>query len=149
VAGFLRAANLPMRIRASADPEGPAIPWMEIPALTVETGPVRETDSAGFTIAFAGIAETGTVMVQSSPGHPTLLNFLPQAQIVALPVSRIDGTYEESWERIRSLHGRGMMPRTVNWITGPSRTADIEQTLLLGAHGPQRLHVLMIDGQTE
>jgi L-lactate dehydrogenase complex protein LldG len=37
------------------------------------------------------------------------------------------------------------MPRNVNWITGPSRTADIEQTLLLGAHGPQRLHIVIVD----
>ena len=41
-------------------------------------------------------------------------------------------------------YGKGQMPRTVNWITGPSRSADIEQTLLLGAHGPQRLHVIVV-----
>jgi L-lactate dehydrogenase complex protein LldG len=41
--------------------------------------------------------------------------------------------------------GATLMPRTVNWITGPSRTADIEQTLLLGAHGPQRLHILIVN----
>jgi L-lactate dehydrogenase complex protein LldG len=48
------------------------------------------------------------------------------------------------WARIRYAYGKGGMPRTVNWITGPSRSGDIEQTLLLGAHGPRRLHILLV-----
>ncbi|HZW47876.1 MAG TPA: LUD domain-containing protein, partial [Microvirga sp.] len=56
----------------------------------------------------------------------------------------IQGDYETLWQKIRFAYGKGTMPRTVNWITGPSRSGDIEQTLLLGAHGPRRLHVLLV-----
>ena len=63
-----------------------------------------------------------------------------------MPTDRIVGAYEDAWQRLRGQFGSGVMPRVVNWITGPSRTADIEQTLLLGAHGPKRLHILLIDG---
>jgi L-lactate dehydrogenase complex protein LldG len=146
-AQYLRGANLPMRIRSAADAEASAVPWRQEPTLAVETGPVSGSDAIGFVAAFAGIAETGTVMVWSSPERPTLLNFLPATHIVVLSADRIVGTYEEAWNRLRAILGNGMMPRTVNWITGPSRTADIEQTLLLGAHGPQRLHILIIDGR--
>jgi L-lactate dehydrogenase complex protein LldG len=70
---------------------------------------------------------------------------MPEAHIVVFPVDRIVGTYEEVWARIRSRFGNGTLPRAVNWITGPSRTGDIEQTLLLGAHGPRLLHVVLVD----
>src|SRR5260370_1008553 len=60
----------------------------------------------------------------------------------------IAGDYEALWRKLRERFGAGAMPRTVNWITGPSRSADIEQTLILGAHGPQRLHVMVV-GDTE
>ena len=56
----------------------------------------------------------------------------------------IASDYESAWNAVRAAYGKGQMPRTVNWITGPSRSADIEQTLLLGAHGPQRLHVIVV-----
>ena len=57
--------------------------------------------------------------------------------------SDIVGSYEDSWAKLRSLHGSGIMPRTVNLISGPSRTADIEQTIVMGAHGPKTLLVLI------
>src|SRR3546814_17374947 len=89
--------------------------------------------------AFAGIAETGTVMMASGPDAPITLNFLPENHVVVLRASQVAGTYEEAWQRLREARGRGVMPRAVNLITGPSRTGDIEQTILLGAHGPRRL----------
>ena len=57
--------------------------------------------------------------------------------------SDIVGSYEEGWAKLRSLYGSGNMPRTVNLISGPSRTADIEQTIVMGAHGPRNLLVLI------
>ena len=84
-------------------------------------------------------------MLTSGPDNPTTLNFLPENHIIALPASRICATYEDAWDAMRAIYGGGIMPRAVNFITGPSRTADIEQTLLMGAHGPRRLHVILIE----
>ena len=80
----------------------------------------------------------------SGADNPTTLNFLPETHIVVLESGDLVGTYEEVWTRLREKFGEGEMPRTVNMITGPSRTADIEQTLELGAHGPRRLHVIIL-----
>ena len=99
-----------------------------------------------------GFAETGTLMMASGPDHPSTLNFLPETHIVVLPAARIGGAYEEGWAHLRAEaargdgEGDGFMPRTVNLVTGPSRTADIEQTIALGAHGPRRLHIVIVEG---
>ncbi len=81
-------------------------------------------------------------MLLSGPDHPSTLNFLPDTHIVVLASGRIVGTYEDGFALMRA---RGAMPRTLNFVTGPSRTADIEQTIQLGAHGPRRLHILVVD----
>jgi L-lactate utilization protein LutC len=87
------------------------------------------------------VAETGSLVLLSSPQTPTRLNFLPDHFLCVLQAERVVPYLEDAWQLIRTEHGT--MPRTVNLVTGPSRTADIEQTLQLGAHGPRRLHVLL------
>ncbi|TVR96293.1 MAG: lactate utilization protein C [Rhodospirillales bacterium] len=147
VADFLRAHNLPQRVRVAGDALFKNVTWSAAGGLEIEAGPAEAADTASVTGAYAGIAETGTLMLLSGPGSPTLLNFLPPNHIVVLPEACVVGTYEDAWHRLRAEVGTGIaMPRVINWITGPSRTADIEQTLLLGAHGPRRLHVLLVDG---
>lgn len=145
VADFLKASRLPAVVRVAPDPALRAIPWKKEPALTVTVGAARDGDAVSVTGAFAGVAETGTLVLLSGPESPTSLNFLPDVHIVAIPTDRILGSYEDVWARLRARSDPGALPRIVNWITGPSRTADIEQTLLLGAHGPRRLHVLLVD----
>jgi L-lactate dehydrogenase complex protein LldG len=86
-------------------------------------------------------------MLASGAERPTTLNFLPETHIVVLPADRVVGALEQAWARLRGERRRNM-PRTVNFITGPSRSADIEQTLQMGAHGPRRLHIILIDGET-
>ncbi len=113
--------------------------------LEVEIGKAEASDQASLTGAFAGVAETGTLLLVSGPQAPTTLNFLPETHIAVLRASRMVGPYEDAWERVRARYGRGGLPRTVNFITGPSRTADIEQTIQLGAHGPRRLHIVLIE----
>lgn len=100
-------------------------------------------DEASLTLAFAGIAETGTLMLYSRPDSPTTLNFLPDTHLVVLQRKDIVGVYEDGWDRLRSLYS-GRLPRTVNLITGPSRSADIEQKLQMGAHGPRQLVIYLI-----
>ena len=94
--------------------------------------------------AFGAAAESGTLMLVSGADNPTTLNFLPDTHIVVIDAKDVAGDYETLWRRLREKFGDGVMPRTVNFITGPSRSADIEQTLILGAHGPRRLHVMVV-----
>ncbi len=147
VAAYLGAHDLPLRIRAAGDAQLAALPWGDIAGLQVETGAAAADDQVGVSVAFAGIAETGTLMLLSGPESPTALNFLPGDHLVAVAAARIVGTYEDAFMLLRGEIGVGIaLPRVINWITGPSRTADIEQTLLLGAHGPRRLHIMVIGG---
>jgi L-lactate dehydrogenase complex protein LldG len=142
-AAFLRAHNLPSAVRRGSDPRLDAMPWGR-GTLEVKTGPSDGNDLAAVSHAFGAAAETGTLMLTSGADNPTTLNFLPDTHIVVLRAGDIAGDYETLWGRLREQYGAGTMPRTVNWITGPSRSADIEQTLILGAHGPRRLHVIVV-----
>lgn len=146
---YLKANNLPAELRLAPAAELTAMPWDAEPLLTVRTGRAEPSDQVSVTGAFAGIAETGTLMLLSGSAGPTTLNFLPDTHIVVLKASDVVGPYEAAWNRLRDRDGKGIMPRTVNFITGPSRTADIEQTIQLGAHGPRRLHILVIEDQAE
>ena len=144
VADYLASQNLPAAFVMAPDPELDAIPWSERPTLSIRRGKTDGDDQVSVTAAFAAIAETGTLMLTSGPDHPSTLNFLPETHIVVLPAGKVVGPYEEAWTRLRA--GRdGTLPRTVNFVTGPSRSGDIEQRLLMGAHGPRRLHVVLIE----
>ncbi|MDI4656867.1 LutC/YkgG family protein [Xanthobacter autotrophicus] len=146
VASYLRGRNLPPTILRGGDARLAALPWHREPNLDVWIGPSDGRQLAGLSHAFAGVAESGTLVMLSGPDNPSTLNLLPDHHLVVLDAADVAGDYESVWTRIRERFGPGVMPRTVNWITGPSRSADIEQTLLLGAHGPRSLHVLLVGG---
>jgi L-lactate dehydrogenase complex protein LldG len=143
LAQYLRQHNLPQRVVMAPDPLLERCGWDRQPLLRVRRGTAAESDLVGVTVALAGVAETGTLVLASSPERPTLLAFLPETSVVVLPADRIDGAYEDAWERVQALPGGP--PRSVNMVTGPSRTADIAQKLELGAHGPKRLLILVVD----
>jgi L-lactate dehydrogenase complex protein LldG len=146
VADYLRRHNLPQHLRHGDDPTLTGLPWAKAaPSLHIETGPAQPADETSLSCAFAGVAETGTLILISGPDNPTTLNFLPETHVVVLPKSAIAGSYEDVWDCLRARFGEAEMPRTVNMITGPSRTADIEQKIELGAHGPKRLHIILVD----
>lgn len=144
IAALLRMNNLPPAIRIGADPRLAAIPWQSEPALSVSSGPSNGNDLVGVSFAVAGVAESGTLVLTSGPDNPTTLNFLPDTHVVLISADDIAGDYETVWERLRQRYGLGVLPRTVNLVTGPSRSADIGQTQILGAHGPRRLHVIVL-----
>lgn len=144
VAAYLRAGNLPARIRHGADPAFAALPWHRAPVLEVSRGRAVDTDSASLSHAYAAIAETGTMILLSGPDNPTSLNFLPEAHIVVVEAQDLLGNYEEAWARLRGKFGEGQMPRTVNMISGPSRTGDVEQTIVRPAHGPKNMHIIVV-----
>jgi len=115
--------------------------WPE--GMVVECRAARGSDHLSITGAFCAVAETGTVVLLSSPESPTSLNFLPDDHVVLLGRSQLLSHLEDVWQKIRQ--DVGDMPRTVNLITGPSKTADVEQTIQLGAHGPRRFAVILVE----
>ena len=143
VADYLKGENLPARIRMAPDATLDDYDWDTTPILEIQRGAAVGDDLVTVTGAFSAVAETGTLVLVSGAETPTTLNFLPDAHIVVLRADAIVGAYEDAWDQLRAA---GAWPRTVNFISGPSRTADIEQTLQLGAHGPRRLHVVLVEG---
>jgi L-lactate dehydrogenase complex protein LldG len=142
VARYLVAENLPAELVLAPDPSLDDLPWDERPLLRIRRGRAEAGDAVSLTPCFAAIAETGTLMLISGAATPTTLNFLPDTHIVLVHADQVVAAYEDGWDRLRSA---GAMPRAVNFITGPSRTGDIEQRIELGAHGPRRLHIILID----
>lgn len=144
IAAYLRSQNLPLRARAGSDPWFQAIDWSREPALTLDHGRAVGTDEVGLTHAVAGVAETGTLVLASGPENPVTVTFLPETSIIVLQASALVGPYEAAFDLIRAHYGRGQMPRTLNLVSGPSRTADVGGRLVTGAHGPRRLCVVVV-----
>lgn len=144
VGDYLAQHNLGAGIRMAPDERLDDIDWSRRPTLSISKGRSDGNDEVSVTAAFCGVAETGTLLLHSGPASPTTLNFLPDNHIVVLRASQIVGPYEDAWDALRQA---GALPRAVNFITGPSRTGDIEQTLMLGAHGPRRLHIILVEDE--
>ena len=140
---YLRDNNLPATLRMGDDERLAAMPWGDT-LLEISRGASDGHDLNAVSAAFAAVAESGTLALASGADNPTTLNFLPDNHIVVLAAGDIGADYEAVWARLRAVYGKCAMPRTLNFITGPSRSADIEQTLLLGAHGPRRLHIVLV-----
>lgn len=127
-------------------PELSNIKWQDLDA---QFGTACESDTISITSAFFGIAETGTLLCLSSPTTPTLLNFLPEKCVMILHEKNIVASYEDAWQKVRDINKHDVLPRNINFITGPSRTGDIEQQLLLGIHGPRELYIILVNGESD
>ncbi len=150
VARYLAAENLPAELVMAPDPTLDAIPWAARPLLQIRRGRAEPHDMVSLAPCFAAVAETGTLMLISGSQTPTTLNFLPDNEIVVLREEQVVATYEDAWDHLRA--GREApegLPRAVNFITGPSRTGDIEQRIVLGAHGPRRLHIVLVEDRRD
>jgi L-lactate dehydrogenase complex protein LldG len=141
VARYLEQNQLPKN--AVCWPELFELEW-QAAGIEVESRPAQGADLVGITGAFCAIAETGTLMTLSGPRTPATTSLLPETHIAVVRAGRIVRGMEDAWALLRDEHG--VMPRAVNFISGPSRTADIEQTLVLGAHGPYRVHIVLVGG---
>jgi L-lactate dehydrogenase complex protein LldG len=144
VADYLKRTNLPARLRVGGDARLASLPWGNEPTLEIMHGRAQGSDEVGLTWAAAAVAETGTLVLASGPDNPVTVTFLPETHIVVVGRSQIAGHYEDAWKAIRARFGERDMPRTVNFVSGPSRTADIGGKLVLGAHGPRRLCVIVV-----
>ncbi len=139
IAQYMQRHKLPSELIMADDAELRQLSWKGI---TTYCGLNDGRHPVSLTPAYCGIAETGTLVLLSSVSSPTTLNFLSDHHIVLLPKQHIVRYIEDVWKRLRNEPQA--LPRTVNFITGPSRTADIEQTIQLGAHGPRYLHVILL-----
>jgi L-lactate dehydrogenase complex protein LldG len=149
VADYLAEKNLPSKLVMTPDPRLDGMPWADRPLLEIRRGRAEDGDLTGITACVAGVAETGTLVLTSGPESPTRNNFLPDHHLVVMRRDQVVASYEDAFDRLRArskeTSSEWIPPRTVNFITGPSRTADIEQKIELGAHGPRRLHIILID----
>ena len=141
VARYLAEMKLPKA--AVVQPALAALDWAAA-GLAVEARGARDADLVGITGCFCAVAETGTLMMCSSPDTPAAVSLLPETHIAVVRVSRIVAYMEDAWNLARKE--LGTLPRAVNFISGPSRTGDIEQTIVLGAHGPYRVHLVIVEG---
>lgn len=119
-----------------------SLPWQPAGLQVAFRKPVNE-DMVGITGCFCAVAETGTLMLLSSPDTWSSAALLPETHIAVVPVSRVVGAMEDAFALAK--RERGELPRATNFISGPSRTGDIEQTIVLGAHGPYRVHVILVE----
>jgi len=142
VARYLSSLNLARK--AVAWPELARLDWSGS-GLAVEARGAQDADLVGITGCFCAIAETGTLMLCGSPDRPATVSLLPETHIALVPASRIVAGMEEGFALARTELGQ--LPRAVNFISGPSRTGDIEQTIVLGAHGPYRVHLILLNAE--
>lgn len=139
VADYLADRQTGEAIVAGAELAG--LDWVGV-GLNVVVRPTRDADRVGLTACFCAIAETGTLVLLSGAPTPATVSLLPETHIALVDLSRLVATMEDAFALLRAE--RGAPPRAVNFIAGPSRTGDIEQTIVLGAHGPCRVHIILI-----
>jgi len=139
VARFLEANRLPKT--GCVWPRLAHLDW-KAAGLELEARAARGEDLVGVTGVYCALAETGTLMMVSGPDTPAATSLLPETHVAMVPIGRVVPCMEDGWDLLRGEHGQ--LPRAVNFISGPSRTADIEQTLVLGAHGPYRVHIVLV-----
>jgi L-lactate dehydrogenase complex protein LldG len=138
LARYLNERNLPMRGVCWSSLSD--LPWSAA-GLEMHPHPANDQDLVGVTGAFCAIAETGTLMMLSGAETPATTSLLPETHVAVLDPKRIVASMEDAWDLMRKNYKQP--PRAVNFISGPSRTADIEQTVTLGAHGPYRVLIIL------
>lgn len=130
-------------IRLGADSRLVAMDWDQA-GIGANNGAADPVDAIGVSFALAGIAETGTLVIAAGADNPVTLAFLPATHIIVVERASIVGSYEDALEIVRAAFGAVTMPRTLNYISGPSRTADIGGKIVIGAHGPRQLAIIVV-----
>jgi L-lactate dehydrogenase complex protein LldG len=146
--------EVPAALAAYLDAQGLArdgVVWPGLPeldwsaaGLQLRSGPAGGADLLGVTGCYCAMAETGTLMLLGDNERHGVTSLLPETHVAIVPASSLVWGMEEGWAKLRAE--RGAPPRAVNFVSGPSRTGDIEQTLVLGAHGPCRVHLILLTG---
>lgn len=145
VTAYLTEQDSPLQVMLPMDEDLSSLNWLQA-GLTVSAETSRQVldGNTSVTRAIAGVAETGAVAVTSGAKYPVSLGLLPDRHIFVLKVDEITGGYEDVWRLARDAKDNQGVARAVNLIGGPSRTGDIEATLVMGAHGPRTVHIILI-----
>jgi L-lactate dehydrogenase complex protein LldG len=139
-----------LALRAVVWPQLATLPWaaagLEVEARRPKRDESQGADLVGITGCLCALAETGTLVLASAADTPASTHLLPETHVAIVPASRIVAGMEDAFALMRAERGgvAAMMPRALNMVSGPSRTGDIEQTIVLGAHGPYRVHVVIV-----
>jgi L-lactate dehydrogenase complex protein LldG len=141
---YLTEQELPLKAIAVGEIISGGVDWSQASELGIVDGPIHPDGDTVVTGCYAGLAEAGAVVTVSSATCPNEFQFLAATHIVIVPAGRIFANYEALWVFVGNEFAAGM-PRSMNWIVGPSRTADLGVPSRLGAHGPARLHLLIVD----
>ena len=139
VSRYLAGNHLPLR--GVCWPEFAGLDW-QAAGLAMEARAANGGDMVGVTGSFCAVAENGTLMLLSGEDTHATTSLLPETHIAVVQASRVVRSMEDGWDLLR--RERGGLPRQVNFVSGPSRTADIEMTLVMGVHGPFRVHVVVV-----
>jgi L-lactate dehydrogenase complex protein LldG len=139
VARYLKSAGVPLA--GCVWPELSRLDWKGA-GLALEPREANADDAVGVTGAFAAIAETGTLVLASGPDTPATASLLPETHVAIVGADRVVPYMEDAFALARDAFGE--LPRAINFVSGPSRTADIDQTIVLGVHGPGRVHIILL-----
>lgn len=137
IADILRGRNMAAQIHVSPDSE---LASLALANVEIRRTPPGQFDAA-VTFASFAIAETGTLAYAAGQGAPASWHFRP---VLEIAIVRAGAVVAELEDVLAALNAKGGLPSTLNLVSGPSRTGDIEQTMELGAHGPKELAVLVL-----
>lgn len=110
-----------------------------------ETDKDFEQAEVGFTLCEALVARNGSILLSNANAAGRRLSIYPPVHIVLAYTSQLVPDLKDGFKLLREKYGNNV-PSMITNVTGPSRTADIEKTLVLGAHGPKELFVFLLDG---
>jgi L-lactate dehydrogenase complex protein LldG len=144
IADYLATRPSPSKIKVSTDPAFDRAGFEGEPRLVVERGLAVSTDLVTISRAMCGIAETGTLMFASDKDAPPSLNFVGETHGVVLDLDTIVSTLEDAFGLLRARFGKRIMPRSINLVSGTSCTADIGMVTVRGAHGPRKVHLILV-----
>lgn len=143
VARYLYEHYRTQRLVAGNDPRLAALPWRDA-GLLPRFGALGPADPVALSFAQLAVAETGAIITWTGKANPAANNLLPEHHIVLVNAIDLVKDMEYAWDRINAHFEQGTRPRGINFIAGPSTTADIAGHLVTGAHGPRRWHVILI-----
>lgn len=130
------------RLVAGNDPRLAAMPWRDAGVLP-RFGGIETGEPVALSFARLAVAETGAVVTYTGKANPSANNLLPEHHIVLVDCADLVATMELAWDKINRDMDKSGRPRGINFIAGPSSTADIEGQLVYGAHGPRSWHVIL------